>query len=85
MYHKIINVKHENDYTLYLLFDNLETRLFDLKPYLNFGIFSELKDKKLFDTVRISFDSIEWDNNADLDPEFLYKESTLVKNANVFV
>ena len=46
-----------------------------MKPYLNKGIFAELKDISLFNTVKVSFDTIEWDNEADLDPEFLYKES----------
>jgi len=34
-----------------------------------------VKDISLFNTVKVSFDTIEWDNEADLDPEFLYKES----------
>jgi len=46
-----------------------------MKPYLDLGIFRELKDIKLFNTVRTSFDSIEWANKADLDPEFLYQKS----------
>lgn len=40
-----------------------------MKPYLDLGIFQELKDLNLFKTVRTSFDSIEWDNEADFDPE----------------
>jgi hypothetical protein len=31
-----------------------------------------------FNTVRLSFDTIEWDNKVDLDPDILYKYS--VKN-----
>jgi hypothetical protein len=46
-----------------------------MKPYLDKGIFSELKDEKKFRSVRVSFDSIEWCNQADLDPEFLYDKS----------
>jgi hypothetical protein len=46
-----------------------------MKPYLEFGIFKELKDLHLFKTVKIRFDSIEWDNEADFDPEVLYKQS----------
>ena len=49
-----------------------------MKPYLDLGIFQELKDVKLFRTVRKSFDSIEWDNEADLDPEILYQSSIKV-------
>jgi hypothetical protein len=75
MYISIKEVKPVKDYLLHLTFENGEKRQFDMKPYLNTGIFIELKDISLFETVHISFDTIEWDNEADLDPEFLYKES----------
>ena len=75
MYLSIKEVKPSPDYLLHLTFENGEKRFFDMKPYLNKGIFQELKDVSLFNTVRVSFDTIEWDNEADLDPEFLYKES----------
>jgi hypothetical protein len=63
---------------LLLTFENGEKRQFDMKPYLETGIFQELKDISLFKTVRINFDSIEWDNEADFDPEILYIKSLRV-------
>ena len=75
MYLAIIDVKPQENYLLQLTFENGEKRQFDMKPYLDRGIFSELKDKKLFNTVRPSFDSIEWDNEADFNPEILYSKS----------
>ncbi len=76
MYLAIIEVKALDDYFLLLKFENKEEKLFDVKPYLEIGKFQELKDIKLFKSVRISFDSIEWDNQLDLDPEILYLKST---------
>ena len=29
----------------------------------------------MFNTVKINFDTIEWDNQADIDPEVLYQRS----------
>jgi hypothetical protein len=75
MYLSIKDVKPTPDYLLHLTFENGEVRQFDMKSYLNFGIFQELRAISLFNTVHISFDTIEWDNEADLDPEFLYRES----------
>ena len=49
-----------------------------MKPYLSKGIFRELKNIPMFNTVRVSFDTIEWDNDADFDPEDLYKLSKKV-------
>ncbi len=75
MYLAIKDVKPQDNYLLLLTFENGEKRQFDMKPYLDFGIFQELKDLKIFKTVKLSFDSIEWDNEADFDPEILYQKS----------
>jgi len=75
MYLAVIEVEPLEDYQLLLTFENGEKRIFDMKPYLDIGIFQELKDKKKFRTVRVSFDSIEWANQADIDPEILYENS----------
>jgi hypothetical protein len=75
MYLAVKDVKPQDNYLLNLTFENGEKRQFDMKPYLDLGIFQELKDLGLFKTVKISFDTIEWDNEADFDPEILYQKS----------
>ncbi|MGL5797345.1 MAG: DUF2442 domain-containing protein [Cetobacterium sp.] len=75
MYLAIKKVIPTDDYKLILTFENDEIRIFDMYPYLSVGIFKELNDINLFRTVKISFDSIEWLNEADIDPETLYEES----------
>jgi len=75
MYLAIKNVKPLEDYYLLLKFENNEEKIFDVKPYLEIGKFKELKDKNLFKSVKVCFDSIEWDNQLDLDPELLYEKS----------
>jgi hypothetical protein len=75
MYLAIKEVKPTDNYQLLLTFENGEKRQFDMKPYLEYGIFQELKDLNLFNTVKLSFDSIEWANEADFDPEILYQKS----------
>lgn len=44
MYLGIKDVKPLSDYKLLLTFENDEKRYFDVSPYLDFGIFSELRD-----------------------------------------
>jgi hypothetical protein len=78
-YPGVKKVKPTDDYQLILTFSNGEVRLFDMKPYLGKGIFRELRDVALFQTVRVSFDSVEWDNEADFDPEVLYKMGKKIK------
>jgi len=75
MYLSIKEVKPLEDYNLLLKFENNEEKIFDVKPYLEIGKFQELKDENLFKSVKICFDSIEWDNQLDLDPELLYQKS----------
>ncbi len=75
MYVAIKKVMPLDEYKLLLIFDNNEERILDMSTYLNYGIFKELKDKELFKTVRVSFDTIEWKNGADLCPEEVYNSS----------
>jgi len=79
MYLAVRGVKPINNYNLILTFSNGEKRQFDMNPYLDKGIFQELRDISKFNTVRLSFDTIEWENEADLDPEVLYNDSIKIK------
>ena len=62
-------------YQVRVTFATGERRLFDITPYLDHGIFQELRDPALFSSVRPAFDTIEWANGADITPEALYRES----------
>jgi hypothetical protein len=79
MYLAVIEVIPLENYQLLLTFSNGEKRQFDMMPYLDIGIFSELKDKSLFQTVKSSYDTIEWANEADFDPEILYQKSIKIE------
>jgi hypothetical protein len=83
MYLGVKDVEPLPDYKLLLTFENNEKRIFDVTPYLDHGIFSELKTVSKFNSVEVKFDSIEWSNGADLDPEILYSEST--KDTSQFI
>ena len=75
MYVSVTSVKPLDNYKLLLEFVNKEKRIFDVAPYLNIGKFTELRDLSIFNSVTIKFDSIEWANHLDIDPEFLYEKS----------
>ena len=66
------------DHTLSLTFTTGEVKSFDMKPYLGIGIFQELQDEKVFQTARVNFGTVEWENGADFDPESLYAESVAI-------
>jgi len=79
MYLGVKAVKPQDNYMLLLTFENDEQRLFDMKPYLDFGpVFQALKNPSMFNSVRVCFDTVSWANEADLDPEILYPNSVMV-------
>ncbi len=75
MYFAVTNVEPLHNYLLRLTFKNGEQKIFDMKPYLETGVFKELKSERIFKTAKVSFDTVEWANAADIDPETLYHGS----------
>ncbi len=74
---RVKEVYPNSNYTLILIFDNGEKGLFDVSPYLEKGIFSQLKDLRIFNSVRPFLGSIQWGNGLDLCPDTLYLDSDL--------
>jgi hypothetical protein len=79
---RITSVKPNPDHTLLLTFANGEVRLFDVKPYLDRGIFRELQNLHYFNSVRPFLGSIQWVNGQDFCPDTLYVESVSIEKAN---
>jgi hypothetical protein len=71
-------VRPHPDYTLTLTFANGEVKMFDVKPYLNIGIFRELQEQRVFNSVRPFLGSIQWQNGQDICPDTLYLDSVPV-------
>lgn len=71
---RVKNVTPNNDYTVTLTFQNDEIRVFDVNPYLDKGIFQELRDMRLFNSVRPFLGSIQWQNGQDFCPDMLYMD-----------
>jgi hypothetical protein len=72
---RVANVKTEQNFTLLITFNNGEVKKFDVKPYLGIGIFKELKNLSLFNSVKPFLGSIQWANGVDLCPDTIYLES----------
>jgi hypothetical protein len=73
-------VQPNKDFTLNLTFDNNERKTFDVKPYLEYGVFRELKDLSLFYSVKPFLGTVQWQNEQDFCPDTLYLESTKLIN-----
>src|SRR2546425_9846824 len=62
---KVKTVEPTNNHTLIVAFANGEVREFDVKPYLDKGIFTELKDLSYFKSVKVVAGSVEWPHEQD--------------------
>jgi hypothetical protein len=71
----VTQVSAREDYTLELKFNTGETRLFDVRPYLEKGVFTRLKDPTMFKQAYVAFDTVCWSGNLDIAPETLYGRS----------
>ena len=71
----VMHAYPSDDYRLDLVFENGERRIFDVRPYLQRGIFSRLHNKATFQAVRVVAGSIEWPGGLDLSYDSLYIES----------
>jgi len=76
---RVEKVATNNDYTLTITFKNGEVKLFDMKPYLDNGIFVELKNLVYFKTAKVIHGTVSWNDRQDLCPDTLYEKSILVK------
>jgi len=73
---RVISVEAEQDHKLKIVFENEEVRLFDATPFLEKGVFNELKNLSYFKQVRVAFGSIEWPHEQDFSKDTLYLLST---------
>jgi len=80
---RVVKVKAGQDHLLKLTFEGGEERLFNVKPLLNKGIFKALKDPKAFNSVKVSYGTVEWKGGQDLCPDTLYEDSVPVSGRSV--
>ncbi len=76
---KVVSAKANDDFTLDIQFNDGSLRKFDVKPYLNYPVFLELKDLGYFKNIKIVFGTVQWENEQDIAPDTLYMEGKHIK------
>lgn len=76
---RVVQAIAHDDYTLTLTFANGEVKVFDVRPYLDKGIFQELENLAIFRAVQVSMGTASWPHGQDFCPDTLYQESVPVE------
>ncbi len=71
---RIVKVIPLENFQLKILLSNGRNGVFDVSPYLNIGVFNELKDKRYFRQVKIAYGGISWPNEQDFSAETIEYE-----------
>ena len=71
MYWDVKKVVPLDDYRIYVEIEDGRKGVFDLKPYLDRGVFRELRDKHYFEQVGIVLGAVTWLHEQDIAPETL--------------
>jgi Protein of unknown function (DUF2442) len=81
MLKKVIQVKPNSNFTVYIYFSDGKIKLFDMKLFLNKGVFSQISDLDSFlNKCTVMNGTLAWDlsgkfdptNCIDIDPETIY-------------
>lgn len=71
-----IRVIPQDNYLLQITFDNGETKVFDVKPYITGDWYGKLRDPVYFRMVQPDGFTVTWPEGQDLCPDELYNLST---------
>jgi hypothetical protein len=74
----VVSVKAHADNSLLLVFENGQSRRFDMTPLLEKKPFSRLKGSPLFFQAAVDFGTVVWLGNIDIAPETLWFRSVPV-------
>lgn len=68
----VTSVTPQENYTLLLTFADGKTGCFNALPLLQYSINAPLKDISFFMKAKLSYDTVVWNDQIDIAPEYLY-------------
>jgi hypothetical protein len=72
---RVASVNPLSGYRLRIVFTNGEVGVYDCRPLLDFGVFSELREESYFGQVRAELGTVVWPHEQDICPDTLYLDS----------
>jgi len=80
MYWDVRIVEPLPDFRIYVEIADGRRGVFDMKPYLDRGVFRELRDVHYFNQVYVLLGAVTWPNEQDIAPETLISEMVAVES-----
>ncbi len=80
---KVVSVEPRENYILYVTLSNGKKGEFDVSPYLDKGIFEELKDMNYFKLVRPAFGGIVWPRDQGFSADTIEVEMKEITPSSV--
>ena len=71
---KVKSVEPAENYKLRIVLSDNRKGLFDVTPYLDKGVFRELKDQEYFRRVRAAYGGVVWPHEQDFSAETIQHE-----------
>ncbi len=81
---KITKAEYVGDYRLKVTFNTGEIRVVDMESTVmndQRAIFQSLRDKAFFKRFTVDFNTVVWENQLDIAPEYLYEKGVAVNKA----
>jgi hypothetical protein len=72
-------VKPKSGYKIYVEIEDGRKGIFDMSPYLERGVFQELKDVTYFNQVSVLFGAVTWPHEQDIAPETLIEDMLVIQ------
>lgn len=78
---KVVGVRPLDDYKLWVRFSTGESKIFDIKRWLEKPAFTPLKNEETFRSVYIDYGATVWNNGEiDIAPECLYENGIAMES-----
>lgn len=71
---KVVSVEATKNYILRVVLSNNRRGIFDVSPYLEKGVFQELKNPHYFRRAKVAYGAVVWPHEQDFSPETIEYE-----------
>ncbi len=76
---RIKDAKALDDFCIEITYYTNEKKIYDMKKYLEYDFYKNLKNIAYFKLVKSAGTTVEWPNGEDVDPNELYNNSEVQK------